>query len=61
MVDGITTELVDINRGVPQGTVLGPILFSLMVNDIQLADSRRNLMVKFADDITSIRVSRSQY
>ena len=57
-VDGITTEFIDINRGVPQGTVLGPILFSLMVNDIQLADPRRNFMVKFADDITiSIPVS----
>ena len=59
VVDGITTEFIDINRGVPQGTVLGPILFSLMVNDIQLADPSRNLMVKFADDITiSIPVSK---
>jgi hypothetical protein len=24
-VDGVTTEFLDINRGVPQGTVLGPI------------------------------------
>ena len=59
VVDGITTEFIDINRGVPQGTVLGPILFSLMVNDIQLADPRRNLLVTFADDITiSIPVSK---
>ena len=59
VVDGITTEFIHINRGVPQGTVLGPILFSLMVNDIQLADPRRNLLVKFADDITiSIPVSK---
>ena len=58
VVDGITTQCIDINRGVPQGTVLGPILFSLMVNDIQLADPRRNLLMKFADDITiSIPVS----
>ena len=59
VVDGITTEFIDINRGVPQGTVLGPILFSLMVNDLQLADPKRNLMVKFAEDITiSIPVSK---
>ena len=52
VVDVITTAFRDINRGVPHRTVLGPILFFLMVNDIQLADPRRNLMVKFVDDIT---------
>ena len=42
-----------------QGTVLGPILFSLFVNNKQFADPRRNLMVKFVDDITiSIPVSK---
>lgn len=51
-VEGRTTDYVDINKGVPQGTVLGPILFSLMVNDIKLVHPNTNLMVKFADDIT---------
>ncbi len=52
MVDGIVTDFLDINRGVPQGTVIGPFLFSLMVNDINLEDPKSNLLTKFADDLT---------
>ena len=35
--------------GVPQGTILGPIPFSVMLNDIQALDSDRSNLVKFAD------------
>ena len=35
----------------PQNTVLEPILFSIMVNDIKVIDSK-NELCKFADDIT---------
>ena len=51
IVDDIHTKMVSINRGVPQGTVLGPVLFSIMVNDITAVYPDRNLLIKFADDI----------
>ena len=33
------TPFLPINRGVPQGTKLGPIPFSVMLNDIEAVDS----------------------
>ena len=35
-----------------QGTVLGPILFSPLINDIKAVDTNKNLLVKFANDVT---------
>ena len=56
-MDGFVTEFVSINRGVPQG----PILFSIMVNDVRPVYPERNLLLKYADDLTlSIPVSAHQ-
>lgn len=49
-VDSIKTECLPINRGVPKGTVLGPLLFCIMINDIKTVLGS-NLPLKFADDL----------
>ena len=51
---------VVINRGIPQDTVLGPTLFSLMVNDIAAVSPTDKLLVKYVDDTTiSVPVRQS--
>ena len=50
VVDGIVTDYLNINRGVPQGTVLGPILF--LSWSMISRSSNQNLLVKFDDDLT---------
>ena len=45
------TPFAPVNRGVPQGAVLGPVRFTIMVNDIN-PSSQNTLMTKYADDIT---------
>ena len=52
VVDGVVTSFFNINRGVPQRNVLGPLLFTIMVNDIKPVIPQ-TLLIKYADDITA--------
>ena len=49
-VNGIFSDWIEVKRGVPQGTVLGPLLFNLHVNDIQERLYEGCTLVQNADD-----------
>ena len=48
------SDKVTINHGVPQGTVLGPLIFLLYVNDFSEKLEGENDVVQFADDTSII-------
>ena len=49
VADGKVSEIICVISGVSQGTVLGPLLFLLFVNDMELCVEHSNLKL-FADD-----------
>ncbi|XP_011675592.2 uncharacterized protein LOC105443737 [Strongylocentrotus purpuratus] len=56
VVDGSKSTWRDVTSGVPQGSVIGPTLFLLYINDIQ--DNIQSTMRLFADDSTLYREIR---
>ena len=52
MVDGYISKLVNVVSGVPQGSVLGPLLFLLYISE--LFSLLENKLICYADESTLI-------
>lgn len=50
-IDGVPSGLLPVNTGVPQGSILGPLLFNLYINDMHRCSSNLSF-IHFADDTT---------
>ena len=49
MINGCKSESVPVASGIPQGSVLGPLLFVIYIND--LPDGVKSNVYLFADDV----------
>ena len=49
-MNGVKSDWIELKQGVPQGTILGPLLFNLYVNDLngQITEDAR--IIQYADD-----------
>ena len=60
-LNGKLGDIINLKSGVPQGDILSPILFVLMMNDYPKPTwegSRRNFVMLYADDFTQIIVTK---
>ena len=48
VINGRYSDWTDVTSGVPQGSVLGPIIFLMFTNDLE--DGVQSTVLKFADD-----------
>ena len=54
VIGGKKSTIKQINAGVPQGSILGPLLFLIFINDI--IDNIENLIFLFADDASLVKL-----
>ena len=50
-MDGFRSDMLNITTGVPQGSILGPLLFIIYVNDMHSISDQSNF-IAYADDTT---------
>jgi hypothetical protein len=60
VLGGEYSSWIDVLSGVPQGSVLGPLLFLIFINDIDEAAAAVDILRKFADDTKLGNTIRSE-
>ena len=50
VINNTVSDIIDTYQGVPQGTVLGPLLFNIYINDITKCISEESKIIQYADD-----------
>jgi len=58
-VNGASSHLLPVSSGVPQGSVIGPLLFIFYINDITSISLSDGTLSLFADDMLLYRPIRS--
>lgn len=59
MIDGANTEEFNVQRGVPQGSKLGPVLYNIYISDMPSMEEMDCKIIQYADDTILYAASQS--
>jgi hypothetical protein len=60
VLEGQHSDWLDVFSGVPQGSILGPLLFSIFINNLPNQITSPSLMGLYADDSKMFRVIKNE-